>query len=627
MLVAPGRLLTRMASGSGDSLVAYYVDADDGDDGNDGTSPAEAWATMTHAADNVPESGFRLYCKGEFRESNPSFLLKNNFEIVPYSGETEFQVNGYVIINPATVGSSGGDPPYYTFNPGEIITGMAYDYHTLRRFNARPDCFFRKGANAAFVQVNQNYWFQDLGTLEVTFNPDPAMIVTPINPAADYVYFRAGNFFRIGGCSDFIVRDLTAYGCFGGDETTGVPSIDTGYGVLCNSASGTMSENGLFENPKVFGYGGHGMGAVTSQKDIEFRDIEIRTGIPGITGTATAFVFHSNAGNPDELTGDLVNGFDIHMDARRDINGVVFESGNLNGLYTHGGDDPPTGDPVYPTDVEFRDGTITVYDDTECTTPFGCGVTIAAPVDDTVVADYPVRYISCTGVNLRSVIMNVPTPTSNAHHVAFQYCRVYIGKTSLASDELVAWTIEGTGTKILREACTISYADDDLDSGGFRGHTFANTAEYINVMNLFYNVNPNSAAANRHMYTTGTTFPMRNYGNIWMHGNANAQLIATGNVNVASFTFDSNWYFRLTSTTGYNNGNASFNSQAEWQAGVDPNGVYATDPQLDFTDIYDITPTPGGAQTTTNMSSAPALLTGRIGINGATFSGKFGPWQ
>lgn len=588
----------------------YYVDASAGSDSNDGLSTSTPWLTLTHAAANLPASEWTLYCKGAFHEANPTFDAFTNGTLTAWPGETHWECNGYVNLAIGAWTNSGSG--YYTFNPGVVIGGVGYGYETGRT-DDRPECFIPRAANLAEAQSTANRWWQDTGTFLVTVTPHASM--TAPTTGGEWCWFRSGNGLRIQEGNNVALRKCKMYGWIGADASTGLPSIDTGYGVLINSGSIGCAVSDV----EVHGYGGHAFGAVNSQRACTFTRCTARNGRQGIG--ATAFVFHSNAGGiADELTDDLWDTCTAHCDGLLDVTGANITSGPIAGFYTHGGSG------IYPGDVEGRSCTVVCYDDTECRYGFAAGETVATIADEMDWSLYPVRFDQALLVNGQGQQMSLGTPASQKYQVAFRRSRFTHAKTGSLATELYAWNIEGTGSVILLEACVLAGTDNDADTGGMRLVNLANTAKIIGVNTLFYNTP--GASGQRIFYGTVTTFQVRMYGCVFVHASVNGQLIAGSDLPEANITFDSCWYRGFTSSTGYNNGDtgSTSKSQAQFAANVDTAGVYGTDPQLDATTLAGMTPVDGGALVTT-VDSVPPATTCDYGINLRAYSGAYGPWQ
>lgn len=587
----------------------YYVDAAAGSDSNDGLSVATPWQTLTHAAANLPASNWTLYCKGAFHEGNPTFNAFEDGTLTAWPGETHWECNGYVNLTTGAWTDSGSG--YYTFNPGVVIGGVGYGYETDRT-DDRPRCFIPRAADLATAQSTANRWWQDTGTFLVTVRPHASM--TAPTTDGEWCWFRSGNGLRLQECVNVAVRKSKCYGWIGGDTSTGLPSIDTGYGVLVNSGSIGCQ----ISDVEVRGFGGHAFGGVNSQRACTFTRCTARTGRQGIG--ATAFVFHSNAGGiSDELTEDVWDDCHAHCDGLLDVDGVNITSGPLNGFYTHGGSG------ILPVDVEGRGCTVTCYTDTECRYAFACGETDAT-IDEHDWASYPVRYTDCTIIDGQGQQLTLGTPASQKYQVAFRRCYFEHSKTSSLATELYAWAIEGAGSRVLLDACVIAGTDDDADTGGFRLVNLANTARVIGINTLFYNTP--GASGQRMFFTSVTTPEIHMYGCVFVHASVNGQLIATADLPEANIVFASCWYRGFTSTTGFNNGDtgSTSKSQAQWQANVDAGGVYGTDPQITAADLGAVQPTASGALETA-VDATPPTYTCEYGINRRAYSGAYGPWQ
>lgn len=92
----------------------------------------------------------------------------------------------------------------------------------------------------------------------------------------------------------------------------------------------------------------------------------------------------------------------------------------------------------------------------------------------------------------------------------------------------------------------------------------------------------------------------------------------------SSWTFTDNWYFGFDAEDGYASGNLGFDSQSEWQAEIDPAGVYDVDPEL-ANPPDDLSPAPGGALRTSVDFDAD--FADAIGVAGNPYSGHYGAYQ
>lgn len=592
---------------------SYFVDADAGDDSNDGLSTSTPWRTLAKATATLT-AAFTLHLKGVFLE-RPVFSGMSDFEVRNWPYEDRFEINGYVPFSPADLTDSGSG--YFTFTPADdaIIGQIGFNYVFAERFEDRPQAFVPRAASAAAAQGTPNRWFQDPTTKLVTFYPHADMVADIAAGTADLCWFRTGNGPALSGCSDAVYRDFVHYGWVGGDTTTGEPSINTGYGILVNAGSRDI----VVRSGEIRGYGGHGIGAVNNQRGVIFRDLVVRTGRQGIG--ATTHVFHSNTasgGLDDQLTGNRCINVTLHIDGLLDVTGANITTGAINGFYAHGGSG------ILPSDVRFIRPHVVCYDDTPCNFMFGAGDTDATITDPLDAEQYPVLYDQFSHTNGQAQQINTTTKTQ----IAFRRGTFANLKNSAQTIETYSWNCSGTGSRFLFDACILAHSDDDADTGGLRMFNIANSPE-LRFLNCALVNSPSAAAHNMFFFNASATEArVLAYQTIILHRTTNARVVSGSGITVSAdqLIFHHCVYYMITPSTGYNNTNSALNELAEWQAAIDPSGIYSTDPQLDTANLEHIVPADGGWQMAT-VDPAPPSQHAAIGINGRPYSGHYGPWQ
>lgn len=577
----------------GAAAATIYADGDAPHDGNGTeTNPFNNLLTLEAALIASSHSDLTVYFAGTFRGER-LFLeaTYTNCSYQQWQDKPQAVIRGDVIIDG-------------TWN--EVVPGLRYSIplsggiqSVVEDWDVRIDAqgrhygHMRKVNSTAEVESTEGSWFHDdtLSLLHIHASNDE----NPNTSGRTYARCRPSSAWYLGNHHNCVVDGI--HFLLWVDPASG-----SGYGIFMGAAKDCTIRNCV-----AIDYGFHGFGFVGPSCTGNTFDRCITRG--GRDNGSTGFVFYTQTGS---MYGCRAFDCEAHLHHLLDTHGQPLLAGpgwSADGFYAH------TGGGGKITDLELQRCVAYGYE-VRGGFGFSAGNNVAMPADAEDPASYAVRVYECSLVN------GVSNSLGTAARIAFARCDFDLTRMTIVQPTNPTAFNSQPGVQALFESCTIALNTDGM--AGASCFRLGNGAKYLLRGCTVYDDGIESAGLRTFFRFTSASSVADASQTVFVHRATQHLSIADGGVSVPASNqrFDHCWYDGIDPVNGYSP-NPTFDSLAEFAAGIDAEGIFDIDPQfVDAPDDLEGTET-GPLHTT--VESLPGV--DRLGINLQEYSGHYGAHQ
>lgn len=593
-------------------MATIYVDSTGSNGGGSEASPFNNLLSAVTLLNANTTAVNRVFLSGVFRESAGLSLVGNftDLEIVRWAGRSADppQIRGDVPLSGWEV--AGGPAPAGTYEvttTGISIIGAVWNWDD--NVDGTGHRHFGHLEAGTFDALAAGEWAQSGGVLQV-FLPSTAPGGAGVDPdTLTEVSALRGS---VSGIDIFTAGRVIIEGI-----DTMLWTGDGMYGIrVRGGGSGGVA---IVRNCKGYDCGFHNIGIASNITSGSRIDACLTSGCR--QGTGTNFVIYcDNTGTVTDLkSSDCIAymGGLFTDDLDTPMTTGISTSGGATAWIGHTDPENPTAD-QYLEDYEVH--RLRCYGN-----QYAFGFMFSFPGASTVPSDladghtYPQRLYDCVGTDLARGI----SIASNTSYVAAFRCKFEGDMDFVGSGNATAFNPVGDATGMYFECCEIIF---DSGSAGTHQTLWPNGAQGLYLINCSISARC-SGQANAVMRISNITTPEV----IAVHGcvihipaSSTDDRYTTGTITTAELEHTDNWYNGVrTGTDGYSN-QAAIDTQADWEANVDLNGIYDDDPEF-VDELADLKPAAGSPLLTTKK--VLTWGTPRLGINGREYDGSYGAHQ
>jgi len=640
-------------------MAKYYWNATTGNDSNDGSvgapyltfNAANPAATVAALA-----SGDVISLTGMFRPDISSAALFNAFDGLKISGKSNITVtsgNGSFVGNGVSHAASIS-VPWFTADDiiytGTVATGLSVAAIAVNFSQTRNDILgnptvytgiLREAALIGDVSTTTNSWFYDSATGVITINCPNA------NPNSQGAYVclqtdEQGIKFTSG--SNNTVQNLTT-------ELTGFESNTGGYGVQGDSCT-----NMLVQNMRIIFGGYHGVGFIGTTNNSNKIKNSYFYGAGNVNHTQT--VHYTQATR--NVIGGIVDNCYFSIYGPVDPSGVMHTGyTGISATYCHTTTDDASKPRVQSYDctnctyVSIADSAGTLSTGTACSGSDPLSMPSTATEERTF-SSYNIRYSDCQiygalkfGGGGSGSAVNTPL-SDYPGGIAFR--RIKHSTTAIVNpyNTGVVWVgwastpaVGGNPKQCtqLLESCEFNF---DLQAGGNFVLFFGGVTDNSSKKQIFIDctvIDSTARTGNAFSYAVNASIANANVnkfilkGCIYYKDHSSTRSLFAGKTDTTNATIlttidaTNNWYYNTGGTLNYVNNTVAapnMDSQAEYQAAMDPNGIFAVLPQ--FTNSATNGEPLAGGNIRSNKNS-PLTPTPGNGINSRKYARNYGAYQ